>query len=138
MIQKIHDRVNIYQELIQQSIVILNFARILLLFVLPSYTAIQIFYCIYRMINYNNIVAEFLGTVLLVLSVFASGGNPAFIGFTLAIIIYFGGKNPGHVNPAITLAMYFKKKINSTEFGAFISAQLLGALTSLYLYNALA
>ena len=90
------------------------------------------------MINYNNIIAEFLGTLLLVLSVFASGGNAAFIGFTLAVIIYFGGKNPGHVNPAITLAMYFKKKINSTELGAFISSQLLGGLSSLYLYNALA
>jgi len=90
------------------------------------------------MINSNNIIAEYLGTLLLVLSVFASGGNALFIGLTLSAIIYFGGKNPGHVNPAITLAMYFKKKINTDEFFAFIVAQLLGGLSSLYIYNALA
>ena len=90
------------------------------------------------MFNYNNVMAEFLGTLLLVLSVFASGGNAAFIGLTLAVIIFFSGKNPGHVNPAISLAMYFKKKINFTELLAFIGAQFLGGVTSVYLYKALA
>ena len=46
--------------------------------------------------NYNSLIAEYLGTVLLVLSVFASGGNALFIGLTLAAIIFVSGKgNPG-------------------------------------------
>ena len=88
--------------------------------------------------NYNNLIAEFLGTLLLVLSVFVSGGNAAFIGFTLAVIIFFSGKNPGHVNPAITVAMYYKGKLSLMELVTFITAQVLGGISSVLLFRALA
>ena len=89
--------------------------------------------------NYNNLIAEYLGTLLLVLSVFVSGGNAAFIGFTLAVVIFFSGKmNPGHVNPAISVAMYFKKKLTLTELLSFVIAQVLGGISSVILFRALA
>jgi len=89
--------------------------------------------------NYNNLIAEFLGTLLLVLSVFASGGNALFIGLTLAVIIYFSGPmNPGHVNPAISVAMYMKGKLSRNEVIAFVLAQVLGGISSFYVFKAIA
>jgi aquaporin Z len=91
------------------------------------------------MYYYNNLLAEYLGALLLVLSIFASGGNPAFVGLTLGVIIFLCGKtNPGHVNPAVTIAMYIKKRLSIGEVVGFIVAQVLGGITSVYLFNALA
>jgi len=89
--------------------------------------------------KYNNLIAEFLGTLLLLLSVFASGGNALFIGLSLALIIYFSGpSNPGHVNPAISVAMYMKGKLSLQEMVAFVVAQVLGGVSSIYLFRAIA
>ena len=58
------------------------------------------------MVDAVSLIAEFLGTFLLVLSVFASGGNAYVVGATLAVVILLTGKlSGGHVNPAISLAM---------------------------------
>ena len=90
------------------------------------------------MYYYNNLIAEYLGAMLLVLSIFASGGNPAFVGLTLGVIIYLSGKiNPGHANPAVSIAMYVKNKLSIGELVGFIVAQVLGAITSVYLFKAL-
>jgi len=89
--------------------------------------------------NYNNLIAEYFGTLLLVLSVFASGGNALFIGLTLAVIIFACGKtNPGNVNPAVSIAMYFKGRLSLEEMFAFIFVQILGGMTSVYVFKALA
>jgi aquaporin Z len=91
------------------------------------------------MSNYNNLIAEFLGTLLFVLSILASGGNPLFIGLTLAVIIFFAAKTSGgHVNPAVSLAMYLRKRLSMKDLVGYIFAQLLGAATSVYLFKALA
>ena len=89
--------------------------------------------------NYNSLIAEYLGTVLLVLSVFASGGNALFIGLTLAAIIFVSGKgNPGNVNPAVSIAMYFKGRLTLEELFTFVVVQALGGISSVYIFKALA
>jgi aquaporin Z len=89
--------------------------------------------------KYNNLIAEFLGTLLLVLSILASGGNPLFIGLTLSIVIFFAGKTSGgHVNPAVSFAMYLRKRISMNDFLAYVVAQMLGGVTSVYLFKMLA
>ena len=89
--------------------------------------------------NYNNLITEFLGTLLFVLSILASGGNPLFIGLTLSVVIFFAAKTSGgHVNPAVSLAMYLRKRLSMNDLVGYIAAQLLGAATPVYLFKALA
>ena len=86
-----------------------------------------------------SLVAEFLGTFLLVLSVLASGSNAYVIGATLAVVILLTGKlSGGHVNPAISLAMYVKGGLSLNELFGYVSSQSLGAIASLYAYRAFA
>jgi aquaporin Z len=83
-----------------------------------------------------TLAAEFLGTFLLVLSVFASGGNAYVVGATLAVIIILTGKvSGGHVNPAISMAMYVKGAISSKELLGYVVSQLAGGVASLYAYR---
>jgi aquaporin Z len=89
--------------------------------------------------KYNNLMAEFLGTLLLVLSILASGGNAAFVGLTLAVVIFFAGKTSGgHVNPAVSLAMYLRKRMSLNDLLGYIIAQLLGGAASVVLFKMLA
>jgi aquaporin Z len=91
------------------------------------------------MVSALPLIAEFLGTFLLVLSVLASGGNAFVIGSTLIIIILLIGAMSGaHVNPAISLAMFIKGSLSVQELASFVAVQLLGATASLYAYNAFA
>jgi len=91
------------------------------------------------MINSTALLAEFLGTFLLVLSVFASGGNAYAIAGTLAVIILLIGKISGaHVNPAISVAMYVKGALSAQELGAYTASQVAGAVASLYAYRVFA
>ncbi len=83
-----------------------------------------------------TLAAEFLGTFLLVLSVFASGGNAYVVGATLAVIIILTGKvSGGHVNPAISIAMYTKGALSFNELLAYVASQLAGGVASLYAYR---
>jgi aquaporin Z len=89
--------------------------------------------------NTTALLAEFLGTFLLVLSVFASGGNAYVIGATLAVIVLLIGKLSGaHVNPAISGAMYAKGALSLNEFLAYSASQFAGGLASLYAYRVFA
>ena len=91
------------------------------------------------MVSFLPLIAEFLGTFLLVLSVLASGGNAFVIGSTLVLIILLIGTMSGaHVNPAISLAMFIKGSLSLQEFFSFVVVQWLGATASLYAYNAFA
>lgn len=88
------------------------------------------------MIDSIALLGEFLGTFLLVLSVFASGGNAYVVGLTLAVIILLIGKLSGaHVNPAISLAMYVKGSLSLTELLAYVVSQCAGGVASLYAYR---
>jgi len=91
------------------------------------------------MMKSTPLLAEFLGTLLFVLSILASGGNPLFIGLTLALVIFLTGKiSGGHMNPAVSFAMYLKGKLSMMEFVSYASMQLLGAASSLYVFKAFA
>jgi aquaporin Z len=83
-------------------------------------------------------LAEFLGAFLLVTS-FLFTGNWLAIGLTLAGIVFvIGNVSGGHVNPAVSVAMYMKGSLSSTELIGYIVAQVLGAVSSLYTYNTFA
>lgn len=85
------------------------------------------------------LLAEFLGTFLLVLSVLASGGNALVIGLTLALVIFLIGNLSGaHVNPAISVAMYMNGSLTMTELFSFMAIQFVGGVASLYTYKAFA
>jgi len=87
--------------------------------------------------NYLPLLAEFLGTFLLLISILATG-NALVIGLTLALIIFLiGGLSGGHVNPAVSAAMYLNGAISGTELVANSVVQILGALSAVYVYKAL-
>jgi aquaporin Z len=82
--------------------------------------------------------AEFLGTFLLVLSVFASGGNWLVIGATLAIVtLLIGVVSGGHVNPAVSLSAFIHGLIDMNKFIGYIVVQFAGAAAAVYTYQAL-
>jgi len=88
------------------------------------------------MMDAFTIVGEFLGTFLLTLSVFASGGTWWVVGATLALIILLIGRlSGGHVNPAISAAVYMKGSLTLHELLAYIAAQFAGGIASLYVYK---
>ena len=91
------------------------------------------------MLSALPLLAEFLGTFLLTLSIIASGGNPWITGGALALVILLVGSMSGaYVNPAVSLAMYLKGALGSQELAAYVVVQLLGGAASLYAYNAFA
>jgi glycerol uptake facilitator-like aquaporin len=91
------------------------------------------------MIDAVALLAEFLGTFILTLSVFASGGNAYVIGATLAVTILLTAKlSGGHHNPAISAAMYAKGALSLKEFLAFTISQVAGGVSSLYIYRVFA
>jgi aquaporin Z len=91
------------------------------------------------MIDATALIAEFLGSFLLVLSVFASGGSALMIGGTLAVVIALISKiSGGHVNPAISAAMFMKGSLSLNEFLAYAAVQIVGGVASLYTYRVFA
>jgi aquaporin Z len=88
--------------------------------------------------NMLPLVAEFFGTMILLLSILATG-NALVIGGTLALNVYLlGGISGSHVNPAVSLAMLLKGAISMSEFVTYSMAQLAGGAAAWYAYKALA
>ena len=72
---------------------------------------------------------EFIGTFFLVTGVIYGGA----IGATLALLVmvYAGGHILGaHYNPAVTVAMYMRGKVSTSELPGYFIAQLLGGAVS--------
>jgi glycerol uptake facilitator-like aquaporin len=91
-----------------------------------------------------TLVAEFLGTAvltLLVLSVQRSTiGVPFFVataaGLTLALMVFaLNGAASGFFNPAVTLARWTARQLDSVTAALFIVVQLLGAWAAFGLYS---
>jgi aquaporin Z len=80
-------------------------------------------------------IVEFIGTFFLVLAVTVAANNPKIgemapvaIGLMLMVMIYAGGHVSGaHYNPAVTLGVWMRGKIDRTDVPFYILAQLAGA-----------
>jgi aquaporin Z len=86
------------------------------------------------------LIAEFLGTFLLLGSILFTG-NWFSIGLTLAGIIWaIGGISGGHVNPAVSFVMYLKQgnTFGLNDFLSYTVVQVLGGFLALVLYRNLA
>src|SRR5215208_3401355 len=79
-------------------------------------------------------IVEFIGTFFLVGGAIFEGAAGASL--ALMVMIYAGGHISGaHYNPAVTTAMYIRKKITSAELPGYYIAQLLGgALAAVLIY----
>ncbi|PYJ08372.1 MAG: porin [Verrucomicrobia bacterium] len=83
----------------------------------------------------NKYIAEFIGTFFLVLTIGCTviGGAPGVIpplaiGAALMVMIYAGGHISGaHYNPAVTLAVVIRGKLNPGDAVPYILAQLAAA-----------
>jgi aquaporin Z len=88
--------------------------------------------------NTLPLVAEFFGTFLLLMSIFATG-NALIIGLTLSLNVWLlGGISGSHVNPAVSIAMLVKGAISPMEFVTYTIVQLAGAVSAWYTYKTLA
>jgi len=87
----------------------------------------------------NKYIAEFIGTFFLVLTigctVIGAGTGviaPLAIGAALMIMVYAGGHiSGGHYNPAVTLGVLIRGKVNGADVLPYWIAQLLGAAVAL-------
>lgn len=71
-------------------------------------------------------IVEFIGTFFLVSGAIFGGAIGASL--ALMIMIYAGGHISGaHYNPAVTTAMYIRKKVTTAELPGYYLAQLLGS-----------
>ena len=79
-------------------------------------------------------LTEGIGTFFLVLTIGLTvlGGlpwAPVVIGSALMVMVYMGGHISGaHYNPAVTLAVLLRGKIQGGEAGAYMFSQLVGAI----------
>jgi|SRR5436190_3259156 aquaporin Z len=78
----------------------------------------------------NKYITEFIGTFFLVLTVgLTSGMNALAIGSALMVMIYAGGHISGaHYNPAVTLAVYIRKRISLGDALIYMGCQFAGGL----------
>lgn len=85
---------------------------------------------------FTQILIDALGTFVLVLSVFLSGGNSLVIGTTLAAIIFLiRGISGAYVNPAISFAEYIYGSLSFAEFIWYSAGQLIAATLAVKLYS---
>ncbi len=90
---------------------------------------------------------EFIGTFFLVFvialttndpQIWAGGGTPfapLAIGAILMVMVFMGGHISGaHYNPAVTLACWMNKKIESKDAITYIVVQVLGAFAAVLVF----
>ena len=84
-------------------------------------------------------LTEFLGTFFLVLTIGLAVGSgttfaPIAIGSALMIMVYMGGHISGaHYNPAVTLAVFIRGKIDIKDAGIYWVSQILGGVAAAFL-----
>jgi aquaporin Z len=80
--------------------------------------------------SFRKCTVEFIGTFFLVFTI-ALTGNPIAIGAILMTMIYMGGYISGaHYNPAVTLAVLLRDKIEQSLALKYMLFQLLGAIAA--------
>src|SRR4051812_37797138 len=84
----------------------------------------------------NKYLTELVGTFFLVLTIGLSvlGGTPmapVAIGASLMVMVYMGGHvSGGHYNPAVTLAVLLRGKLQRGDVVPYMVAQVIGALAA--------
>lgn len=87
-------------------------------------------------------IYEFIGTFFLVLTIGMTVLNPnsialwapLAIGAILAVMVFAGGHiSGGHYNPAVSLAVYLRKKLDTKDLGLYWIAQLLGGIIAAFI-----
>ena len=86
----------------------------------------------------NKYIAEFIGTFFLVLTIGCTGVGagsgviaPLAIGAALMVMIFAGGHiSGGHYNPAVTLGVLIRGKVNAADVMPYMVAQVLGAVVA--------
>lgn len=95
------------------------------------------------------LLAEGMGTFILSYTVlatdtrFSTGTASWYIALTaglslMLVIVLFGHISGAHVNPAVTIAMWTLKKIDSATAIVYVSTQLLAGAIALYVFNSVA
>ncbi|HJS47173.1 MAG TPA: aquaporin [Gemmatimonadales bacterium] len=89
-------------------------------------------------------LTEFIGTFFLVLTVGLTvlGGTPLAplaIGSALMVMVYAGGHiSGGHYNPAVSLAVFLRRKLTATDLVGYWLCQLAGGIVAAILVKGLA
>lgn len=84
----------------------------------------------------NKYLTEFVGTFFLVLTIGFSvlGGTPMAplaIGAALMVMVYMGGHvSGGHYNPAVSLAVALRGKLDTRDIAPYMVMQVLGAVAA--------
>jgi aquaporin Z len=84
----------------------------------------------------NRYLTEFTGTFFLVFTIGCSvlvgtPMAPLAIGASLMVMVYMGGHVSGaHYNPAVSLGLVLRGSFAASELGAYVTAQLLGAIAA--------
>ncbi|MCC8364622.1 aquaporin family protein [Lysobacter sp. A6] len=104
--------------------------------------------------NLGRLLAEFLGTMLLLATVVGSGimgvalsqGNDgiallanaaATAGVLYVLIVIFGPVSGAHFNPAVTLAMRIRGEIDTRTAAAYVAVQVLAAIAGVTIAHAM-
>lgn len=79
-------------------------------------------------IPFAALIAEFIGTFLLVSAIFVVQGQALFAAFALiGVVLIVGGISGAHVNPAVTVGVWVTRRIGAVRALGYIGAQVLGA-----------
>ncbi len=80
---------------------------------------------------YNAYVAEFLGSIVFMLSILLTNGNALVIGLTLAVLIYSAASYSGaHLNPMVSVIMGLKGVLDWGQVPLYIGAQMAGGVVA--------
>ena len=80
-------------------------------------------------------LAEFLGAVLFIYVILATG-NPLAIGATLTLIILVTSSiSGGNINPAVSITMAAAGKLAVNDLVPYVVAQCFGGLVALEIYK---
>lgn len=83
----------------------------------------------------NNLIVEFLGTMLLVFVIFATG-NWMAIGAALGVAVLLGGPiSGGAFNPAVAISLYASGKIQKSDVLPYVIVEVLGGLAAFFVYK---
>lgn len=80
-----------------------------------------------------KLITEFVGTFLFLLCISLSGGNPLVIGGALMCMVYMGGHvSGGHFNPAVSLAVMLRGKMDSKDLLPYWAVQIVAGIVAFF------